>query len=158
MRLSLMILRLNIFGWLLFGAILLFGAQASNADVIFKSIKWHNRVLVLSVGEDVGEVEEQISLLESFAADIETRELIVLRLNTKVLERVPELSPFPFQTQILESRQERRYYDDLFKSDINELRVSLVGLDGEMKQQWDGVVAPQDVFDMIDETPVDEKK
>lgn len=136
----------------------MFGVQASYAQAIFKSLKWHNRVLVLSVGDDVNEAEEQIFLFQPFADEIEERELIVLRLNTQVLEKVPDLSPFPFQTKILDSRQDRRYFEGLFKSDINELKVSLIGLDGEVKQIWDGVVEPQKVFDAIDAMPMRQRE
>ena len=135
------------------GAILLFTGRVQ-AETVFPSLKWHNRVLVLSVGDNISDVEEQISLFRPLLAEIEDRELLILRLNAQVLEKVPDLSPFPFQTRILDDAKDRRYLEGIFKSDINGLKVSLIGLDGGLKQSWDGVVSPDVVFEVIDAMPL----
>ena len=148
-----MIKRSKIFGWLLLGAILV-STSGIYAQTIFQSLKWNNRVLVLSAGERAGDMQEQVLLFEPLFDDLEERDLIVLQLRSQVLEKVPDLSPFPFETKILENRQERRYLEDLFQSDIDVLKVSLIGLDGEIKSSWEGVTDPQEIFDAIDAMPM----
>jgi len=154
-----MIKRFKIFGWLLMGAILVLnhGAVAQTFD----ALKWDHRVLVLSADEDSSQAQEQIILLSEFMSELEERELIVLRLNNSVLRKIDELSPFPFQTQILDNREERRYLESIFpRDDIGEgnMGVTLVGFDGEIKERWEGVVEPSDVFDVIDAMPMRQRE
>lgn len=147
--------RLKITQWLLTGAILLFSSQVFAQ--VFPSLQWNNRVLVLhAVSEYQSLGGEQVAMLSSYAAEMEERELIVLNLTSRVLEKVPNLSPFPFETRILDDREERRYLLSQFGGDdlLAGLRVSLVGLDGEIKQRWDGVVEPSEIFDAIDAMPM----
>jgi len=127
----------------------------------FDSLKWENRVLVLSADDNSPQAREQILLLSDFYQDMEDRELIVLRLTSQVLRKVDELSPFPFQTQILENSQHRRYLQSLFSSEgflDGGLRVTLVGIDGELKEMWDGVIEPAEIFEAIDAMPMRQRE
>ena len=154
-----MIKRITILRWLLVGAILFFPLYANAQN--FDALKWENRVLVLSADEHAAIVEEQIALLSDFYDEMEVRELLTLRLTSQVLRKVEPLSPFPFQTKILENRQERRYLEALFaRDDLGEggLSVTLVGLDGEVKERWEGVVDPQEIMDAIDVMPMRQRE
>ena len=154
-----MFLRFKLFGWLLLGAILVLGDSA-NAQT-FDALKWDNRVPVLSADDNSSQAQEQITLLEEYFDEIEERELIVLHLNNRVLQKIDALSPFPFQTKILENREERRYLESIFPRDgIGEgnLGVTLVGFDGEIKERWEGVVDPSEIFDAIDAMPMRQRE
>lgn len=127
----------------------------------FDALKWEYRVLVLSADENSPQAQEQILVLGDFTDEMETRELIVLRLTNRVLRKVEGLSPFPFQTKILENREERRYLESIFPRDVfgeGNLSVSLVGFDGGVKQSWDGVVNPQEILDAIDAMPMRQRE
>ena len=127
----------------------------------FDALKWDNRVLVLSADAASSQAQEQIAILEEHFGAMEERELIVLRLNNRVLEKVEGLSPFPFQTKILENREERRYLESLFpRDDIGEgnVSVTLVGFDGEIKERWEGVVEPIQIFETIDAMPMRQRE
>ena len=134
------------------GAIL-FSPYVVFAQVPFQFLQWNNRVLVLNAPEDAPSMDEQIALLGQSLAEIEERELIVLRLRTQVLEPVSYLSPFPFEAKILDDREERRYLQSLFVGG-EDIRLTLIGLDGEIKGRWDGVTDPFLVFDAIDSMPM----
>ena len=134
------------------GAILLLPCHVL-AQVPFQALQWNNRVLVLNAPEDAPSIDEQIALLGQSLAEIEERELIILRLRTQVLEPVPDLSPFPFEAKILDDREERRYLQSLFVGD-EDMRLTLIGLDGEIKERWDGVTDPLLIFDAIDAMPM----
>ncbi|NCT40458.1 MAG: DUF4174 domain-containing protein [Alphaproteobacteria bacterium] len=154
-----MMKRYKIFGWLLLGAILVLGTPVSAQS--FDALKWQNRVLVLSADENSPQVLEQIALLRDYVPEMEERELIVLQLTSQVLRKVDDLSPFPYQTRILENGQERRYLETLFSRDVvieGELSVTLVGLDGEIKEFWSGVVEPSEIFDVIDAMPMRQRE
>lgn len=146
--------------WLLFGAIF-FSALPANAQTVFQSLKWNNRILVLHAPEGSSFMAEQLALFDGFLEDIEDRELVVLRLRLDIIEAVPNLSPFPFEARVLDNRQQRRYMESLFASDGlsgEELRVTLVGLDGDIKQSWDGVIEPSVIFNEIDAMPMRQRE
>ncbi|MFK7839751.1 MAG: DUF4174 domain-containing protein [Bdellovibrionales bacterium] len=140
--------------------ICVFNVSLLNAQE-FNLFQWEYRVLVLSADEKSSQAQEQIAVLEDHFDAMEERELIVLRLTNRVLRKVDGLSPFPFQTKILENRQERRYLESIFSRDElvdGSLRVSLVGLDGQIKQVWDDVVRPTEVFEAIDAMPMRQRE
>ena len=121
----------------------------------FDWVQWNNRVLVLSASNNSPQADEQILLFSDHLDAIEERELIILRLTGQVFGKVPGLSPFPFETKIFENGQERRYLQSLFTAEFgDDLQITLVGFDGEIKQVWHGVVEPADVFDVIDTMPM----
>ena len=134
--------------------VLLFLTLPVQAQAVFSELKWNNRVLVLSAGDDQGALEEQIFMLRDVIDGLEERELIVLELRSRVLEQVDGLSPFPFEARILDSRQERRYLQSLFQSDFDQFKLTLIGLDGEVKEVWEEVTVPEDIFAVIDAMPM----
>ena len=135
-------------------------SSSANAQS-YDALKWENRVLVLSADENSPQAREQVLLLSDYLDEMEERELIVLRLNNSVLRKVDELSPFPFETRILEDDGERRYLQSLFASEgflDGALRVTLVGFDGGLKEFWDGVVEPSEIFEAIDAMPMRQRE
>ena len=151
---------LKLLKWLLFiGAV--FVCASPVAAQQFDLLQWDYRVLVLSADEDSSDAEEQVLLLGGHLEAIEEREIMVLRLTSQVLRKVDGVSPFPFQTQILESRQERRYLEGVFPRDVfgdGALSVTLVGFDGGVKRVWDGVVEPKEIFEAIDSMPMRQRE
>ena len=140
------------------GAILLFtvGVQA---QTVFNSLKWYNRVIVLHAPQDEElAFEAQVALFQDVVPALEERDLLVLHLRSQVLEKVPDLSPFPFDTKILENRQERRYLEGLFVSEVDEMKLTLIGLDGEVKESWEGVTEPAVIFEAIDAMPMRQRE
>jgi hypothetical protein len=140
------------------GAILLF-ADGVQAQTIFNSLKWYNRVLVMHAPEEaLLDLQTQVALFQGVVPELEERDLLVLNLRSQVLEKVPDLSPFPFDAKILENRQERRYLEGLFVSDIDALKITLIGLDGEIKESWSGVIEPAVIFEAIDTMPMRQRE
>jgi len=155
-----MIERFKIFGRILFVGAFLISGQVVMAQT-FDALKWDYRVLVLSADDGSPQAQEQVVLLSDYFDAMEERELIVLRLTSRVFRKIDALSPFPFETKILENREERRYLESVFPRDVlgeGNLSVTLVGFDGGVKERWDGVVDPQVVFDAIDAMPMRQRE
>lgn len=134
--------------------ILPISAYAQSNTAIFKSLKWNNRVLVMSGDESSGPFLEQYLILADDVKGLEGRELIVLHLQSQSIGKVKDLSPFPFQTEILEENNERRFFEQRLGIRSDRFSMVLIGLDGQVKETWDQVTALSEIYDVIDAMPM----
>lgn len=129
-------------------------ASHNEIDPIFDRQQWVHRVLVITGPEDDPLYLEQFELLEGEIDGLEVRDIVVVRHEDETLDKVEGLDSFGFRNRVIRDAEERRYLQNRLKTDDDVFSVVLVGLDGEVKQVWGSVVAPQEIFDAVDAMPI----
>lgn len=125
-----------------------------NDDPVFKSSQWVNRVLVIAGSKDDPLYEEQYALLRVAANGLAQRGVLVARFEGRVIFRLDEFSDFPFRGRRFEEAAERRYLNERLGTKDGAFGLSLVGLDGQVKGNWNRVVRPGELFETIDAMPL----
>ncbi len=122
------------------------GAKAQTAAL--KDLQWEKRVLLLfAKSRSDASLDRQVDLLRERRPDLEERKLVVL--VTAGDRDTASAIGYAFLPAGA-SRNLRRTFEPAERG----LTAILVGLDGGEKARWQRLVAPDEIFDLIDSMPM----
>lgn len=119
-------------------------------DAPFDRLQNNAWALVVTGAADNPLYIEQMAILTPAANDLIDREIVVIHFKDRSLNLFPELSVFPYRLPVLRENKDTNLLEELLFTDDDIFSVVLVGKDGATKYVWNGVVTPEQVFNMID--------
>jgi len=132
----------------LFGLIVcavLFSGQSVDAQVL-DQFKWKHRILIIQAHES--SVDSLIQIKDSFAQEkemVKDRRLLLMELVEGQLEIMNA-----GHVGLTWSSD----YNLQFMNPDKDFQITLIGLDGEIKQIWNRLVSVEEVFQLIDAMPM----
>ena len=128
---------------------------------IFRTLQWQARVIVLTGAEEDPLLGEQIQIFKDNLADMQDRDITVIRFREDNLYPIEELSVSDYRGWYDMDAREQRYMEGRIQADNNAFAVVLIGKDGSFKNVWKDVseaVPVSDIFAIIDAMPMRERE
>lgn len=126
-------------------------------DILFDSLQWKARTLVLTGERDDPLVFGQIGEFKSNVDGLRERGIAVIRFDGDAIFEMSDLSRFDYRGRYDMNANLQRYYETEMQSDNDKFSVVLFGKDGMLKQVWkerEDIVPISEVFAIIDEMPM----
>lgn len=130
-------------------------------DIVFDSLQWKARVLVLTGQRNDALLVEQVDILKQNLQGLRERSIAVIRFDGDAIYEMEDLSSFDYRGRYNMRASLQGYYEDEMQSDNNEFSVVLFGKDGDFKKVWKDrkVSVPiEDVFSIIDAMPMRQRE
>lgn len=135
--------------------------QAKANDILFDSLQWRARVLVLTGERNDALLNEQIAMLRENQAGLQERSIAVIRFDGDAIFEMDELSNFSYRGRYNMDADLQSYYEDEMQSDNNKFSLALFGMDGDFKRVWkerEEAVPLEEVFTEIDAMPMRQRE
>ncbi|WP_199313032.1 DUF4174 domain-containing protein [Microcoleus sp. FACHB-672] len=123
-------------------------ATAKNSNMAFNlnTYQWKNRLLLIfAPSKDNPDYQRQMQLIQKTVADFQERDLIAIELLAQYTSQA--------ETQTLNEADAANLRSE-FNVAPEEFRVILIGKDGTAKRRDQKPVAPEVIFNQIDEMPM----
>ncbi|MFP4314406.1 MAG: DUF4174 domain-containing protein [Alphaproteobacteria bacterium] len=139
----------------------IFSMSAKANDILFDSLQWRARVLVLTGEENDPLVIEQKLILRDNFEGLRERSIAVIRFDGDNIYEMDDLSSFNFHGRYDMDADLQGYYEDEMNSDNSIYSLVLFGKDGQRKEVWidrEEPVAMSEVFTVIDAMPMRQRE
>ena len=130
-------------------------------DILFDSLQWKARTLVLTGERDDPLVIGQVGELKANVEGLRDRSIAVIRFDGDNIFEMSYFSRFDYRGRYDMNANLQRYYESEMQSDNDEFSVVLFGKDGQFKQVWkerEEVVPLNEVFAVIDAMPMRQRE
>ena len=130
-------------------------------DILFDSLQWKARTLVLTGERDDPLVIGQVGELKANVEGLRDRSIAVIRFDGDNIFEMSDFSRFDYRGRYDMNANLQRYYESEMQSDNDEFSVVLFGKDGQFKQVWkerEEVVPLNEVFAVIDAMPMRQRE
>lgn len=141
----------QIFAFVLIVFALSFPAKAN--DILFDSLQWNARVLVLTGERNDPLLVQQIAILKENVDALRERSIAVIRFDADNIYEMDDLSNFDYRGRYDIDADLQGYYEDEMNSDNAKFSVALFGKDGMFKEVWkerEEAVPVKEIFNLID--------
>lgn len=135
--------------------------QANANDILFDSLQWRARVVVLTGERNDPLLSQQIELLRENLDGLKNREIAVIRFDGDAIYEMSDFSNFSYRGRYDMDANLQRYYEGEMQSDNNIFSVALFGKDGYFKKVWkdrEEAVPLSEVFAEIDAMPMRQRE
>lgn len=130
-------------------------------DILFDSLQWRARALVLTGDRNDGLLNEQIALLRSNVDGLQDREIAVIRFEGDSIFELTDFSDYSYRGRYDMNAHLQRFYESEMQSDNNVFSVVLFGKDGGFKRVWkdrEEAVPLAEIFSEIDAMPMRQRE
>lgn len=130
-------------------------------DILFDSLQWKARTLVLTGERDDPLVIGQIGEFKANVDGIRERGIAVIRFDGDAIFEMSDLSRFDYRGRYDMNANLQRYYESEMQSDNDKFSIVLFGKDGMLKKVWkenEDIVPLSEVFAIIDEMPMRQRE